>query len=170
MKRILLLLFISLWSYGLLAQTTQPTKSFVVKGNVKNEISFTIDDLKKLPALNIGTVVITNHMGEKKSEAKDLKGVLLRDVFKTIEINSESPKVLSEYYFVCKATDGYKVVFSWNEIFNTTVGDSIYIITEKNGKKLEEIDDSILLLSPKDFKTGRRHVKSLSTIEVRRAN
>lgn len=163
------ILLISLLSHGLWAQTTQATKSFVVSGEVKKELVFTIDDLKKVPTVSIGTVVITNHLGEKKSEAKDLKGILLRKVLESVEINSESPKVLSEYYFVCKATDGYTVVFSWNEIFNTQVGDSIYIITEKNGKEIDQMDDSILLMSPKDFKTGRRHVKSLSSIEVKRA-
>ncbi|MFM7853960.1 MAG: hypothetical protein ACKO96_19065 [Flammeovirgaceae bacterium] len=118
---------------------------------------------------NIGDVTITNHVGEKRSEAKQLKGILLRDMLSTIEINSKSPKQLSEYYFVCKANDGYKVVFSWNEIFNTVLGDSIFLITEKEGKPAVDLPESVLLLSPRDLRTGRRHVKALQTIEVKHA-
>ena len=87
----------------------------------------------------------------------------------SVEINAESPKVLSEYYFVCKANDGYTVVYSWNELFNTAVGDAAYIVTEKDGRPASSMDDTVLMISPKDFKTGRRHVKSLTTIDVKRA-
>jgi hypothetical protein len=128
---------------------------------MKSTSSFTILGDVKSP--------LTNHLGEKKSESKGLKGVLLKDILSSVEINSESPKVLSEYYFVCKANDGYTVVYSWNELFNTATGDSSYIVTEKEGKPASAMDDSILMIAPKDFKTGRRHVKALTTIEVRRA-
>ena len=68
-----------------------------------------------------------------------------------------------------KANDGYTAVYSWNEIFNTVVGDAPYIVTEKDGKLASSMEEAILMISPKDFKTGRRHIKSLTTIEVRRA-
>jgi hypothetical protein len=145
------------------------TSSFTIGGEVKVALTVNLADFKKWKEQAIGDIVITNHLGEKKSEAKGLKGVLLRDVLSGVEINSESPKVLSEYYFVCKATDGYTVVYSWNEIFNTAVGDSAFIVTEKNGKRIDAMDDSILMVSSKDFKTGRRHVKSLTSIEVKHA-
>jgi hypothetical protein len=98
-----------------------------------------------------------------------LKGVLLKDIISGVEIKSESPKVLSEFYIVCRASDGYKVVYSWNELFNSPTGDAVFIVTSKEGKKASEMEESILLISPKDFKTGRRFVKSMSTIEIYRA-
>ena len=76
--------------------------------------------------------------------------------------------MLSEYYFVFAASDGYKVVYSWNELFNTSVGESVYLVTEKDGKTITEMDDSILVVSTKDFKTGRRNVKGLASIAVMR--
>ena len=148
---------------------TNPTTSFTISGDVKAQVTIQIADLKKWTAISIGDVTITNHLGEKKSEARGLKGVLLKDIISSTEINSESPKVLSEYYFVCKANDGYTVVFSWNELFNTAVGESVYVVTEKNDKSAAGMEDAILLISPTDFKTGRRHVKSLASIEVKRA-
>ncbi len=41
-------------------------------------------------------------------------------------------------------------------------------VTEKNGKTITEMDDSILVVSTKDFKTGRRNMKGLASIEVMR--
>ena len=107
-------------------------------------------------------------MGEFKQTYKNVKGVALLDLIKDVKITSPSPKLLSEYYFVFKGSDGYSVIFSWNEIFNTEVGRTIFVVTETNNKSQSEGSERILLISTKDFKTGRRHVKSLKTVEVRR--
>jgi hypothetical protein len=158
------------YSFSLIAQKeATATSSFVISGEVESAVVITADDLLKLKEFQVGDVVITNHLGEKKSAQKALRGVLLKDVLQPIKIKSESPKVLSEFYFVCKATDNYTVVYSWNEIFNSPTGDSTFIITSKEGKGLKDMNESILMISPKDFKTGRRFVKSLTSIEVKRA-
>ncbi len=145
-----------------------PTQSFTISGEVKSPAVVKNTDLKKWRVQNIGDVVITNHLGEKKSDEKGLKGVLLKDVLQTVEINAENPRVLSEYYFVCKANDGYTVVYSWNELFNSPTGNTVYVVTEREGKTLTEMNDAILMISTGDFKTGRRHLKALATIEIKR--
>jgi hypothetical protein len=148
----------------------KPTSSFTITGEVKAPATIAIADLRKWKEAEIGDVVITNHLGDKKSDASALKGVLLRDILQSsVDITATSPKLLSEYYFVCKANDGYIVVYSWNEIFNTATGDSAYIITEKEGKPAASLSDAIQMMSVKDFKTGRRSLNALATIEVKRA-
>lgn len=144
------------------------SSEFTVKGLVKKEIKITVADLMKLESKTIGDLNITNHLGEPKSTAKNLKGVLLKDLLSNVEFNSESPKTLSEFYLTFIATDNYKVVYSWNEIFNSPTGDNIWVVTEKGGVKLDVMDDSILVVCVTDFKTGRRHVKGLSQILVNR--
>ena len=147
----------------------KPTQSFTISGEVKVPATITLADLKKWKETSIGDVVITNHLGEKNSDAKSLKGVLLKDVLQSVEYNAENPKVLSEFYFVCKATDNYTVVYSWNEIYNTATGESAYIITEKEGVAAADRKDAIQMISCKDFKTGRRSLYALTSIEVKRA-
>jgi hypothetical protein len=164
------LIFFILISSKLPAQDITSTQSFLITGRIKAPVKISGTDLLAATSVNIGNLVITNHMGEARGTAKSLKGVLLKDILQKIEIDAENPKVLSEYYFVCKASDGYAVVFSWNEIFNTATGDNVYIITEKEGKSWNNLPESLLMISTKDFKTGRRHVKSLATIEVSRVN
>ncbi|MBS1545371.1 MAG: molybdopterin-binding protein [Bacteroidetes bacterium] len=168
MKRLIFLLGVVCGGFGVLAQKPDPTKSFTVSGEVRNPKQVSIQDFSSYRSFDIGNVVITNHLGEKKIDAVGLKGILLKDALASVELNAELPKDLSTFYFVCKAVDGYSVVFSWNELFNNPAGESIYIVTEKNGQSVDKMPDAILLLSPKDFKTGRRHVKSLESIDVRR--
>ncbi len=167
MRRLLLTNYFILISVLLFAQDTyKQTKNIVVQGKVKESKTITIEDFKKFKSNPIGDVTISNHKGEAKGVAKALHGVQLKDVLETIVLDTESPKLFSEYYFACIATDGYKVVFSWNEIFNTTTGNSIFIITEKEGKTMADINEGILMISTQDFKTGRRYVKNLEKIVV----
>jgi hypothetical protein len=162
-------LFIALSVSAQKEKEVKPTTSFTITGRVKAPVTISIADLKELKLHDIGDVVITNHSGEPRGTAKGLKGILLKDVLGMVSIDAENPRVLSEYYFVCKANDNYTVVYSWNELFNTVVGESAYIVLEKEGKPADQLEDSILMISSKDQKTGRRHVKALTSIEVKRA-
>jgi DMSO/TMAO reductase YedYZ molybdopterin-dependent catalytic subunit len=154
-----------------LAQTTEPvTDEFVVTGQIKSELKFTLADLEKFPSKPLPDVTITNHLGEPRGKATQLSGILLRDMLKGLELAEESPKRFSEFYFVFVAADNYKVAYSWNEIFNSPTGDNLFIITARDGKSLRAMTDRILVLTPTDFKTGRRHIKALSKIVVNRVN
>lgn len=145
------------------------TESFVVTGAVEKELTFQLADLAQLPSSPLADVVITNHLGEPRGTAKGLKGVKVKDVLSSLVIKAESPKALSEYFLTFVASDGYTVVYSWNELFNSPTGDNCHLITEKDGKKLAEMPDRLLVLTPSDFKTGRRHIKGLQRITVARA-
>jgi hypothetical protein len=160
------LFLVAVVTYGQIK--VNPTEAFTVSGKIKKETIFTLNDLGAFEAKKISDVVISNHLGEIKGTSKNLKGVLLKDVLAKIEFDAESPKLLSEFYLTCIASDGYKAVFSWNEIFNTSTGDNLYLITSKEGKELKDMEDRILIISTTDFKTGRRNVKGLTKIVVER--
>jgi hypothetical protein len=144
------------------------TENFSIEGKIKKELTVSLADLSSYKFYSIDSIVIINHLGERRSPLKNVKGVLLKDVLNKAEIDSETPKVLSEYYFVCIASDNYKVVFSWNEIFNSDTGKSVYIITAQDGKPATGLDNRIALVSPKDQMTGRRYVKGLQKIVIER--
>lgn len=154
---------------GLHAQdsTIMPTDTVSVEGKVKKPYHFTFNDARRYVSIAIDSVTILNHRFEKKSVIHGLKGVLLKDVIEKAVIDAASPKVLSEFYIECIATDNYKVVFSWNELFNTGIGYNVIILTEKDGLKGGEMPDRICLLSSTDHATGRRYVKGLKKIVVK---
>jgi len=168
MKHILILLFVCAGLVGIAQNPIPTTEKFSIEGKVKKGMAVYLADLSTYKTYSMDSIVITNHLGERKSTLKNVKGILLKDVLGKVEIEAEAPKVLSEYYFVCIATDNYKVVFSWNEIFNSATGKSVYILTGHDGKPASALDNRIALVSPKDEMTGRRYVKGLQKIVVER--
>ena len=162
----IILVFISL---QLAAQKPiSTTESFTVEGSVKQVKTFSLQDLTDLPVKEKDSIIITNHLLERKGTIKNIKGVLLKDVLSNLVIDQDNPKLLSEYYIVCMAADNYKVVFSWNEIFNNETGKHVLIITEHDGKKGIAMNDRIALLTLNDEATGRRYVKGLQKIIIER--
>lgn len=145
------------------------TSSLTIAGQVSSEKTFSLEDLAAQPAVRIKDVPITNHLGEKRGKARKMRGIPLKNLFAQVVFTSKMPKDLSELYLVCIASDGYRVVFSWNELFNSDTGNHTFIVVEKDGKKLADMPERILLLTASDHMTGRRFVKGLSRIEVRRA-
>lgn len=168
MKKLLLFTFLLISGLAKAQETSKATASFQITGKVQNTLTVQFADLQQYAIQKIGNVKITSHTGEPRGEFKKLKGVLLKTVLEKVGIQAESPKVLSEYYIICEAADGYKNVYSWNELFNSEVGNQVFIITEANGKSFATSDKSIMLIAPKDFRTGRRNLKGLSKIEIKR--
>lgn len=170
MKRILILLLIAISLTVCGQKSNQTTNEFKVTGQVKKELQFSLTDLGNYPSKSIADVEITNHSGEARGTAKQLTGILVKDILKNMELKEDEPKLFSEFYLTFIASDNYKIVFSWNEIFNSPTGDNLYLITSRDGKKLNDMDDRILILTPTDFRTGRRHIKGLSKILVQRVD
>ncbi len=147
-----------------------PTDKFVIEGKVKNNIVFTLDQASQYKTTATDSIVIYNHLMQKKRSIKNIKGILLKDIIDKAVIDASSPKLLSEYYITCMAADNYKVVFSWNELYNTEVGNHVIIITEADGKMSKDGEDRIAILSTADKATGRRFLKSLTKVIVERVN
>ena len=166
-KALILILFLA--SYSIKAQrTVPPSDAFKIEGKVKAEMRVSVADLDMFPKVTISDQKLYNHNGEAKGYITNMKGVLLKTVLGSIEFDYNKPKELNEFYFVFVATDGYKVVFSWNEIYNTEAGNNFYIITEMDGKNIREMEQRIAFISTADLKSGRRYIKALEKIQVKR--
>ena len=165
---LLLVLAFTFFSASAQKENIPTTENFTIEGKVKKSLVISLADLSSYKSYSIDSIVISNHLGERRSTLKNVKGVLLKDILAKVEIDAEAPKVLSEYYFVCIASDKYKAVFSWNEIFNSATGASVYLLTGHDGKPASALDNRIALVSPKDEMTGRRYVKRLQKIVVER--
>jgi hypothetical protein len=130
---------------------------------------FSIADLDTFPTTNIPDQFIYNHKGELKDTITGLRGIRLKNILASIEYIYEKPKELNEYYMIMTASDGYKVVFSWNEIYNTVAGEHFFILTEMDGIKLPQMEQRIAFLSTGDLQSGRRYIKGLKEIDIKRA-
>jgi hypothetical protein len=164
MKNLILLLILTTTS-AVAQQKIMQTHQFKITGKVKNESVITMDSLYKFTNKNIGNIKVTDHTGTFKHEDDELKGVLLKDILNHSQWLLE-PHLFSSMYFTCIGSDGYKVVYSWNELFNTEIGDNVFIVTEKNGIKADQLPASIQMVSMLDYKTGRRYLHNLDKIVV----
>ena len=165
MKKLLLLFLLYATAAAAQENVTQ-TNRFTITGRVKKESVITMDSLNSYPLREIGNISVTDHTGAVKQQDDKLKGVLLKDILNHSQWAAASPKLFSAIYFTCVGIDGYKVVYSWNELFNTPVGDNVYIVMEKNCVKAGQLSSSIQMASMLDFKTGRRYLHNLDKIIV----
>ena len=164
----MLLFFLSLAFHILAQRVITPTDSLHLTGQVKKTIHYSLSDLDHFPKTNLPDQLIYNQKGEIKDTLTHLQGVPLKSILEKAEFAVDKLKQLNEFYFIFIASDDYKVVFSWNEIFNTAIGDQCYFITSLNGKTMTDIQDHILFISTGDKTTGRRVVRGLDRIEVKR--
>ncbi|MGF7078630.1 hypothetical protein [Mucilaginibacter sp. UYCu711] len=164
MKKLLLLLTFCT-SVAFAQETVKQTSQFSIAGKVKKGSVITMDSLKQYTIQTIGDIKITDHTGVFKHKDDKLKGILIKDVLSHTLFNV-SPKLLSTLYFVFVGADGYKVVYSWNELYNTEVGNHVYILMEKNGVKAADMKESLQMTSMMDMKTGRRYLHNLDKVIV----
>ena len=161
---IIALLFLSF------AVNAQESKQFVIEGKVKKPLTITLDNLSAYKSVSLDSMTIFNHLMQRKSSIKNIKGVLLKDILAKVEIDAASPKTLSEYFLVLTATDNYKVLYSWNEIFNSPTGNQILVLTGYDTDPAKAEKGNIAIITPSDFATGRRFVKGLSKISILQVN
>lgn len=161
-------LILLLWLFVCLQLSAQTTKTITIQTPSGKPVAVKFTDLKNCKLYTIDSLQILNHLKEYKSTLRNIKGVLLKDVLAKVQFGEESPKVLSEYYITCIADDNYKVVFSWNELFNNPAGDRVLVVTDINGNPSAEQYTGIVLVTPTDVATGRRYVKNLKTIKIER--
>jgi hypothetical protein len=149
-------------------ENIRPTDHFTIEGKIKAPFIFSLDSAVNFSAVIVDSVIIYNHLLVRRRALKGVKGILLKDILGKVEFDAPGPKILSEFFITCVGSDNYKVVFSWNELFNTDVGKQAIIITEENGRKEAGADGRIALLCPADYATGRRFVKGLEKIIIER--
>jgi len=161
------LFFLSIGTYAQ-DNVVPSTDEFRVVGAVKNELRILIKDLLQFKQDSLGDVLIRNKKGEEKEQARKMKGVLLKTILDSAHIYVEKHKEYSELCVSLIGGDGYRNVYSWNELYNTEVGEHVYIITETDGKTIDQMPQRILVMSLSDFNSGRRHLKGMARIEVRK--
>ncbi len=167
-------LFLLLMASPLFAQSKEDSSRFFsteikVWGEVDSSQTLTLDSFSSFKVATLPAVVVRNHKGDSINLASNYKGVLLKDVLLRAKIKMKSVRDASNLIVIAKAPDGYLVTYSCHELFNTAVGDSVYILFEREGKPIRADDGGLFrMMSYSDFKNGARHFKWLSEIEVRK--
>lgn len=144
------------------------TTSVTVSGAIETPLTLTVDDLRKFPPQQIGELPLVCQTGANVGKLENLKGVLLRDILEKAVVKVVGHNDAKKMAIIASASDDYRVVFSWSEVFNSSIGEGVIVFFEKDGSPLTDDEGRIAMISTKDTRTGPRHVKWLNNIEVRK--
>jgi hypothetical protein len=144
------------------------TQSISVTGNVVNPLSLNVEDLRKMAQQQVGDLALTGGTGVTVGRLTNIKAVRLRDILEKAVIVVHDHNDVKKTIIIATASDNYKAVFSWNELFNSPLGDGVLVFFEQDGKPLADDEGRIAMVSAKDTRTGPRHVKWLQSIEVKK--
>jgi DMSO/TMAO reductase YedYZ molybdopterin-dependent catalytic subunit len=150
----------------------QPTTApaLTVKGSVERELAFTIEELKRFPVQRIEDVRIVRETGSSTGTpeiARRYTGCLLRDVLDRAKLVEKNRFDLRKSVVIVTASDGYRAIFSWAELYLSPIGEGAMIVYERDGAPLADNEGPLALVSLKDLRPGPRHVKWLKSIELR---
>jgi len=94
-------------------------------------------------------------------------GVLLRDVIASAPAYERQGRAQRWLTFEAVATDGYRAMFSWGELFNTDAAEHVLVIRARDGKPLDAAEGPLALRALADTRPGPRHVRNLCAIVAR---
>lgn len=149
------------------ADTSLITREVQVKGLVKHPFTCTLDNIHQLQPETYNHVNIVCSSGETKKVLNSFKGVLLKKILDSAGIIMPKPKERGKYFIKVKASDGYTVLYAWNEIYNNPTGEHVFLIYAENGRPILD-DGRFVMICSNDKVTGPRHVKWVQSIEVAR--
>jgi hypothetical protein len=168
MKRIVVLLILIFTQLGTQAQSVYTASdTLIISGKIKKEIRLSFSEIKAMPdTLFAAGIKILAHDGQVKRTLPAMKVVLLKTILSKIPIDVVNRQALNNVYIECIANDGYKILYSWNELFNSPAGDSTFIVIESKDGQKSLIEDKILLITAGDILSGKRFVKNVEKIVI----
>jgi DMSO/TMAO reductase YedYZ molybdopterin-dependent catalytic subunit len=142
--------------------------SIKVSGEVLTELSLSLDDIRAMPSFFIRDVpVIPERVRDRKDEElvtqTTFRGVLLRDVLYKAGMKNKR-KWEPGVFIQIRNKDNRELVFSFGEIFYSSIGRSVLLAYEKEDKPCP-----LTLVVATDIHSGRM-MKDISQITVVRVN
>lgn len=165
------LLLASLNTLALAAPVAAPSMSehLNVTGLVKTPLHLSVEDVRAMSsAAGVGNVPLVCESGADKGVLKQIRGIPLKTLLDKAQLDTRHPLDARRMFVVAKGTDGYRVVYSWGELFNSPEGDQVLVYVEREGKPLGADEGRFALVPMHDLRTGARQVKWLERIDVRR--
>lgn len=135
-------------------------------GQVEQERSFSLGQLQSMDRLVSDEMLFACGSGMSKGRVGPCSGVLLTDILNVTGVVTPESSDTKKMFVIAASDDGYRTVFSWQELFNSENGQGVMVILEKDGIPICEENGRVDLFSSKDFLTGPRYVKNLKTLEI----
>ena len=142
------------------------TRELLITGEVLKPLTLSTAQLRVMGQARLEGLTIRCGGGKDKGQVRSYQGVLLRDLLDLAEVNLKEHETPNHLYVVATGSDGYYVLFSWHELFNSAIGDGVLVILDKNDAPLDGNEGEIGLVSAHDQRPGPRRMRYLKRIEV----
>lgn len=123
--------------------------------------------LQDLPRHDLGPTQVLCYSGRPVAQVDSYVGARLVEVLDACGLSERPRSELKRCVVVAQGNDGYQAIFSWNELYNSTIGEKALVLYEKNGAPLEAHLGRICLISANDARLGPRHLRGLSQVAVK---
>ena len=142
--------------------------SLSIGGAVAPSAELSARSLRTSPlAAPLPPIALTTCTGTFKRNLTAYRGIRLTDLLDQARIEAPDHNGVKRAYVVVSARDNYTVMFSWSELYNSSVGAGVFVLVDRDGHELPHSEGPLALISREDLRTGPRHVRWLKTIEVR---
>jgi DMSO/TMAO reductase YedYZ molybdopterin-dependent catalytic subunit len=136
-----------------------------VVGAVKSPLALTREQLLALRWRDYAEEREVQQGGQAVKLAVRYQGVPLRELLDQAALSLDRHAVRRAMVLLT-ARDGYRVGFSWGELYNSSLGDGVILVRVQDGRDLIEADGLPALRSLYDTRSGPRHVRWLERVEV----
>ena len=142
---------------------TEPLK---ILGLVPRPRVFTVGDLVSLGRHQLGPTQVLCFSGRAIVQVDSYAGARLVDVLDQCGLSERPRPELKRCVVRARGQDGYEAIFSWNELYNSTIGEKVLVLYEKNSAPLDAHLGTVCLISANDARLGPRHLRGLSQVTV----
>ncbi|WP_353193836.1 molybdopterin-dependent oxidoreductase [Pandoraea pnomenusa] len=146
------------------------SREVVVSGCVKRRHSFDLCALQRLPTQLTGPLDVVCLSGRKVRSANEYKGVRLSALLDVAQLRMPQARDFTRAFVMAQGADGYTVMFSWHELYNTPVGVGALVVYERDGQPLGADEGGIGLISTCDLRVALRQVRALTRLTVHLAD
>lgn len=136
-----------------------------IEGNVRQPLGLNMALLRSFDAAAQRSYRVTREVNGQQRETT-LRGVALRALLEKAALAERDRLDWRKAVVVVSARDGYRVVFSWPELFNVEAGAAVMVAYERDGQPLADSEGPLTVVAPGDIRSGPRSVKWLDRIEV----
>jgi DMSO/TMAO reductase YedYZ molybdopterin-dependent catalytic subunit len=136
-----------------------------VGGAVQTPLALTREQLEALPWRAYAETREVQQDGQTVKLSVSYQGLPLRDLLDRAVLSPDR-RTVRRAVVLLTARDGYRVSFSWGELYNSALGDSVILVRAQDGRDLIATDGLPVLRSLQDTRSGPRHVRWLERIDV----
>ena len=137
-----------------------------IGGWVRKPLRLDAARLSAFDAVTVSDFVVVCTFDGAHGGPRRLRGVALRALIGAAEPAFAQRTDFKRVAIVAESREGYRALFSWNELFNSAVGDGVIVAWDCEAAPLPEPAGPFALVSLHDRATGPRFVQRLAAIEL----